>query len=184
MVALVLTSVPVSAQLVARTKVPVFAQPDSGTMVLAVVPAGDRIVQDTVPAPDRWLAVLIGARRGFVRTWQVTQMTSTGGGGTLARGLIDGGVAAEGVDVNGRFAGGFAAGITFGLLGTLIVYNSAGSNVASLPAWIPQHSPDYVAGFQQSYVTRLRDRRQGAALTGGLIGTLASVAIWWYVLTN
>ena len=170
-------------ELLARVRTPVFVRPDSMSMVIAIVRAGDRIAQDTAIAPGKWHAVVVPAGRGYVRSWQVSQL-GVAAGATLAKGLVDGNLAAEHVRMSGRFVGGLFAGLTFGLIGTLVAYNSAGGSAAALPPWISDSSPKYIAGFQQSYNARLRDRRQSTALTGGLIGTLAGAAIWYYVLTQ
>lgn len=103
----------------------------------------------------------------------------TDSGPTMA--VLHGRAAAERIGTAGSFAGGFAGGFFLGLIGTGIAYAAASGSDAQLPALeaarLAQATSDYQLAFRQGFEERVRSRRKGAALTGGLLGTAVIVVI-------
>lgn len=95
--------------------------------------------------------------------------------------VLHGRAAAERVGTGGSFAGGFVGGFFLGLIGTGIAYAVASGSDAQLPALdaarLAQATSDYQLAFRQGFEERVRARRKGAALTGGLLGTATIVVL-------
>ena len=100
---------------------------------------------------------------------------------TIEAAVAQGRAAAQQPGVGGRFAGGFAAGVGLGLIGTGVVYAVAAGSNADLPAdqaaQLSGASPAYREAYERAYRERLRSRRKSSALTGGLVGTALIVTI-------
>jgi flavin-dependent dehydrogenase len=95
--------------------------------------------------------------------------------------VLHGRAAGERVGTGGTFVGGFAGGFFLGLIGTGIAYAVASGSDAQLPALdaarLAQATADYQLAFRQGFEERVRSRRKGAALTGGLLGTATIVVL-------
>lgn len=95
--------------------------------------------------------------------------------------VLRGRAAAERVGTGGSFAGGFVGGFVLGLIGTGIACAVASGSDAQLPALdaarLAQATSDYQLAFRQGFEERVRSRKKGAALTGGLLGTATIVVL-------
>lgn len=102
-------------------------------------------------------------------------VTTNGSDPELAAGGRDGEAAGGEPGTAGTFGISMAASALTGPLGTLLVLNRAGAGAESAgrnaaEALGIDRSPGYVAGYRESFTQRLRDRRQRAALIGGVLG--------------
>ena len=105
-----------------------------------------------------------------------TGIATNGTDPELEAGARDGDSAAGQPGTFGTFGISMAASALTGPLGTLLVLNRAGAGAESAGrnatgALGVDRSPGYVAGYRDSYTQRLRDRRQRAALIGGVLGS-------------
>jgi hypothetical protein len=111
----------------------------------------------------------------------VTQSGVPSTADVMLKGQLSGQSNAQTVGTGGWFAGGFASGLVLGLIGTAVTWAVAGSSDVSLPPdrrlQIANESTAYQEGFQAGYAERLKSRRKGSALAGGLLGTLTIVVI-------
>ena len=91
-------------------------------------------------------------------------------------------MAAEGRDIGGWETGSIFAGIGGNLLGTGIAYVLAGSSAPQIPAMevyeIRHKGNAYFTGYMTGYKEKIRDRRKGAALGGGLVGTAIAALLY------
>jgi hypothetical protein len=99
----------------------------------------------------------------------------------IAKGRLEGEVAGQRVGTGGWFAGGFGSGLLLGLIGTAVIYVSAGNSDISLPAerrlLIATQSPEYQQAFEVGYGEKVKSKRKGSALGGGLLGTATIVLV-------
>ena len=97
----------------------------------------------------------------------------------LARGRLEGQVAAQSRGTSGWAVSGFLAGAGAGLIGTGVVWAIAAGSDVSPPAdrrlLIVNQSAIYQQGFEMGYGEKLKSRRKRSALTGGLVGTAVAV---------
>ena len=128
------------------------------------------------------LAMLFGASSLLAQQSQpsaVTQAGTPSAAELMARGRLDGTNAAQGVGTGGWMAGGIATGVLTGLIGTVVIWAAAGSSDVAVPADRRVQIADQPATYQQQYESgygeKLKARRKGAALGGGLLGTAALV---------
>ena len=98
---------------------------------------------------------------------------------TMTEGYIDGKIAAEGRGTAGSFLGGFTCGILTGLVGTGILWGitRGDSPPYELKAKIRSKGTDYREGFIQGYKERTKQKKRGARLGGGLLGTAGILAL-------
>lgn len=82
----------------------------------------------------------------------------------------------------GWFAGGVGSGLVLGLIGTAIITvaaNNSGNDVpASQQSILATKPPDYSEAFARGYREKLKSKKRTSALTGGLLGTAAFLAIY------
>jgi hypothetical protein len=101
---------------------------------------------------------------------------------SINSGYIAGRIAAGSHETFGWFVGGFFAGATLGLVGTGVTWVLAGSGGMDLKthelASIRNRNQQYFEGYTGGYAERIRSKRKGSALSGGLLGTLTFVAIY------
>jgi len=135
------------------------------------------------------LAILFGASSLMAQQTQpaaVTQSGTPSNSELMARGRLDGQSAAQQVGIGGWMTGGVVTGVFTGLIGTVVIWAVAGSSGVSVPADRRVSIADQPATYQQSYEAgyseKLKSRRKGAALGGGLLGTAAFVLL--YVSAN
>lgn len=96
----------------------------------------------------------------------------------LVAGMQDGRIAGD-LDPSGNWTGrGVLAGVTLGLIGTGIGYGIAGSSGVVVPDSAALRGGDYFAGFSQTFTQRVRDRRKGSVLGGGLVGSVVAGVVW------
>lgn len=99
-----------------------------------------------------------------------------------AKGQVDGQAAAQNVGTGGWMAGGVVTGLVTGLIGTAVIWAVAGSSDVSVPAdrklEIASQASTYQRGYETAYGQKLKSRRKGAALGGGLLGTAAFVLLY------
>lgn len=99
----------------------------------------------------------------------------------VARGSVDGQSAAGAAGTGGYFAGGFVSGVFLGLIGTGITYAVAGSSAVELPAdrrvAIAGESSTYQQAYEKAYADKVKSKRKGSALGGGLLGTATFVLL-------
>lgn len=129
------------------------------------------------------LALLFGAS-SLLRAQATGPSTGTGGTAEeMARGRLDGQVAAQNVGSGGWFIGGVATGALTGLIGTAVIWVAAGSSDVSVPAdrrlQIINQNSIYQQSFESGFGERLKAQRKRSALRGGLLGTAAFVV--WYL---
>jgi hypothetical protein len=89
---------------------------------------------------------------------------------------------AESEGTGGWFAGGVGSGVLLGLIGTAVITvaaNNSSNNVpASQQSILATKRPDYSQAFARGYREKLKSKKRTSALTGGLLGTAAFVAIY------
>jgi hypothetical protein len=130
------------------------------------------------------LAILFGASSLLAQQQQPAGATQAGmpsAAEIMAKGRLDGTSAAQSVGTGGWMAGGVVTGLFTGLIGTAIIWAVAGSSDVSVPAdrrvQIADQPPTYQQQYEQGYGEKLKSRRKGAALGGGLLGTAALVLL-------
>lgn len=134
------------------------------------------------------LAILFGASSLFAQQSNpagVTQASASASASTAeltAKGQLDGQAAAQSVGTGGWMGGGVVTGLFTGLIGTAVIWAVAGSSDVSVPAdrkvTIAAEPSVYQSAYESSYGQKLKSRRKGAALGGGLIGTAAFVLLY------
>ncbi len=98
---------------------------------------------------------------------------------TLAGGLLDGELLAEGQRTGGKLGAGLGVGVLTGLIGTGIGYFVVGPEPLSAEALARNagRSADYQLGFKTGWERKTRSKKRGAFLAGGLLGTAAFVVM-------
>ncbi len=98
---------------------------------------------------------------------------------TLAGGLLDGELLAEGQRTGGKLGACLGVGVLTGLIGTGIGYFVIGSEPLSAEALQRNvgRSADYQLGFKTGWERKTRSKKRGAFLAGGLLGTAALVVM-------
>jgi hypothetical protein len=111
----------------------------------------------------------------------VTQASVPSAAELMAKGNLDGQTSAQGVGTGGWMAGGVVTGLLTGLIGTAIIWAVAGSSDVSVPAdrrvQIAGENATYQQAYESGYGSKLKSKRKGAALGGGLLGTAALVLL-------
>ena len=130
------------------------------------------------------LALLLGASSLVAQQTQpagVTQAGSASASEAMAKGRMDGQAGAQSVGTGGWMAGGVVTGLLTGLIGTAVIWAVAGSSDVSVPAdrrlQIVNEPATYQQSFEAGYGEKLKSKRKGAALGGGLLGTAALVLL-------
>src|SRR5687768_17447127 len=138
------------------------------------------MLRKRVTATTLVLAILFGASSLLAQQSQpagATQAGSPSAGEVMAKGRLDGTTAAQSVGTGGWMAGGAATGLPTGLIGTAVIWAVAGSSEVSVPADRRLQIAEQPATYQQQYEAgfgeKLKSKRKGAALGGGLLGTAA-----------
>ncbi len=94
---------------------------------------------------------------------------------SMADGFNDGRVAAEGRGTAGSFVGGFACGFFTGLIGTGILWGVTGGDDVPIhlmgSSVVQEKGSNYSMGFSQGYKERTKQKKRGARLGGGLLGS-------------
>ena len=98
---------------------------------------------------------------------------------TMAAGILDGELLAEGPRTGGKFGAGLGVGVLSGLIGTGIGYFVIGPEPLSAEALArsANRSADYQLGLKTGWERKTKSRKRNAFLAGGLLGTAAFVAI-------
>ncbi len=98
---------------------------------------------------------------------------------TMADGYTEGRMAAEGRNTGGSFGGGLVCGLLTGLIGTGVLWGVTGGDEVpmSLASSYQDKGSDYTMGFANGYKERTQQKKRGARLGGGLLGTAAFVLI-------
>jgi hypothetical protein len=98
---------------------------------------------------------------------------------TMAAGVLDGEMLAEGHRTGGKFGAGLGVGLLTGLIGTGIGYFVIGPEQLSAEAVQRSagKSPDYQLGLKTGWERKTQSRKRKAFLAGGLLGTAAFVAL-------
>lgn len=99
---------------------------------------------------------------------------------TMADGYTDGRIAAESRSTGGSFGGGLVCGVLTGLIGTGILWGATGGDEVPMDLISSYHSKgsDYAMGFANGYKEVTKQRKRGARLGGGLLGTAAFVMLF------
>jgi hypothetical protein len=99
---------------------------------------------------------------------------------TMAAGLIDGEMLAEGQRTGGKLGAGLGVGVLTGLIGTGVGYFVIGPEPLSAEALQrgAGRSADYQLGLKTGWERKTRSKRRNAFLAGGLLGTAAFVAMF------
>jgi len=189
LLAVLLLPVPLRGQgvLIATKQItPLYDQPDSTSTVLARVRRGYRLEEDTLAAPGGWLAVNVRSRATYLRATHAIRLSGEDvSKSSTASGMVDGTRAADTASVKGASITGLVAGLTLGVLGTLMAYSAADSSAKALPIEaLAGGTLGYADGFEQGFHQRLRERRRSTVLSSGLAGTMIAVAGWWFILTH
>ena len=99
----------------------------------------------------------------------------------ITKGRLEGEVAAQRVGTGGWFVGGFASGLVLGLIGTAVIYVAAGNSDTAVPPdrrlVIANQPSHYQQAFEVGYGEKIKSKRKGAALGGGLLGTATIVLL-------
>lgn len=107
---------------------------------------------------------------------------ATADASAVATALTEGREAAGSEGTGGWFAGGVGSGLLLGLIGTAVItvaaHNSSMNVPASQQSLLSAKSPEYAQAFTRAYRERLRSKKRTSALTGGLLGTAAFLAIY------
>lgn len=125
------------------------------------------------------LSLLFGASSLFAQQAQPSGVTQAGATSaeSMARGRLDGQTAAQSKGTGGWMIGGVVTGVTTGLVGTVIIWAVAGSSDVAVPperrVQIANEPPTYQQSYEAGYGEKLKSKRKGAALGGGLLGTAA-----------
>lgn len=100
-------------------------------------------------------------------------------GDTMAAGLIDGELLAEGHRTGGKFGVGLGVGVLTGLIGTGIGYFVVGPESPSPEILLrgEGRSADYQLGLKTGYERKTKSKKRNAFLAGGLLGTAAFVLV-------
>jgi hypothetical protein len=100
----------------------------------------------------------------------------------ISRAQLEGQTAAMNVGTGGWFGGSLVSGVFLGLIGTGVSWGiAAASNVEMPPEKkLSITNPDvtYKAFAEKAYQDKVRGKRKGAALKGGLLGTAAFVLLY------
>lgn len=98
---------------------------------------------------------------------------------TMAAGLRDGEMLAEGTKTGGKLGLGLGLGVATGLIGTGIGYFVIGPEPLSPEALLRGEgkSDDYQLGLRTGWEKKTRSKKRNAFLAGGLLGTAAWIAI-------
>lgn len=129
------------------------------------------------------LAILFGASSLLAQQAQPSAVTQAGASNTevMAKGRMDGTTSAQSVGTGGWMAGGVVTGLFTGLIGTAVIWAVAGSSDVSVPAdrrlQVADQPPVYQQAFEAGYGEKLKSKRKGSALAGGLLGTAALVLL-------
>jgi len=99
---------------------------------------------------------------------------------TLAAGLLDGEILAEGQRTGSKLNTGIGVGLLTGLLGTGIGYFVIGPEPLSAEALQRSagRGADYQLGLKTGWDRKTRSKKRNAFLVGGLLGTAAFVAVF------
>lgn len=142
------------------------------------------MLRKRVTATTLVLAILFGASSLLAQQSQpagATQAGSPSASEVMAKGRLDGTTAAQSVGTGGWMAGGVVTGLLTGLIGTAVIWAVAGSSDVSVPADRRLQIAEQPATYQQQYEAgfgeKLKSKRKGAALGGGLLGTAALVLL-------
>jgi hypothetical protein len=98
---------------------------------------------------------------------------------SMADGMVAGQMLANTRGTGGSFVGGLAGGLVLGLIGTGIAYAAQGPSELPVSALAEsqKYGSEYLLGVQQGFADRSKAKKRSSALTGGLLGTAAFVAL-------
>ena len=117
----------------------------------------------------------------FPAVWRLAQVAQPSAARvyTMSDGMLEGEMYAERVGTGGNFAVGLLCGTLVGLIGTGICYFLTGPASMSRMQYqdIEGKGSDYRFGFETGFAKKSKSRKRGAALGGGLLGSLIGVAI-------
>ena len=111
---------------------------------------------------------------------QASQQTQQSRHYTLADGYTAGKITAEGMSTTGPFLGGFACGFLTGLIGTGILWGVTGGDDVPFHLYseIQEKGSDFSIGFVNGYIERTKQKKRGARLGGGLLGTAGFLVLF------
>lgn len=125
--------------------------------------------------------LLVTALPAVAQQQQGTAGPTNNAAAVIAQATMDGQSTATNVGTGGWFGGSMVGGVFTGLIGTAVSYALAASSNVELPAQnraqIATQQSDYQINFEKAYADKVRSKRKGAALKGGLVGTAAFVAL-------
>jgi len=100
----------------------------------------------------------------------------------MAKGRMDGQMAAQNVGTGGWLAGGVASTFVLPPIGTGIIWVAAGRKDVSVPAdrrlQLVNEAPTYQQAFKVGYRETLKSKRKGAVLGGYVIGSGAFLLLF------
>lgn len=98
---------------------------------------------------------------------------------TMAQGLLDGEMLAEGTPTGGKLGVGLGVGVLTGLIGTGIGYFVVGPEQLSAEALTRSagKSADYQLGLKTGWEKKTKSKKRNAFLAGGLLGTAAWIVM-------
>lgn len=111
---------------------------------------------------------------------QVAPRATTTGDDSMASGLLDGEMLAEGHRTGGKLGVGLGIGVLSGVIGTGIGYFVIGPEPLSAEALQRNmgRGADYQLGLKTGWERKTRSKKRNAFLAGGLLGTAAFVAMF------
>ncbi|MFC1485745.1 hypothetical protein ACFL55_01810 [Candidatus Latescibacterota bacterium] len=114
-------------------------------------------------------------KNGYIILAQVGEPVSPSPVFTMSEGYMAGRITAEGRSTTGSFVGGLFCGMLTGLIGTGILWGvTQGDDVPiQFISTYQGKGTDYSMGFINGYRERTKEKKRGARLGGGLLGTAA-----------
>ena len=99
---------------------------------------------------------------------------------SMADGMMEGEMYAERIGTGGNFAVGLLCGTLVGLIGTGLCWALTGPASMSRMQYqaMEGKGSDYRLGFETGFAKKSKSRKRGAALGGGLLGTLAFLVLY------
>ena len=122
----------------------------------------------------------------FPAVWRLAQVAQQPPAATPARvysmadGMMEGEMYAERIGTGGNFAVGLLCGTLVGLIGTGLCWALTGPASMSRMQYqaMEGKGSDYRLGFETGFAKKSKSRKRGAALGGGLLGTLAFLVLY------
>lgn len=138
------------------------------------------VALDTQPAAGRWQRSLSPHTPLNLVVAQAGELSPAQGVYTKADGYNAGRLAAESRSIGGSFGGGVLCGLLTSPVGAGILW--AATRGDQVPAYLMPSSQgkgaDYSKGFADGYGERTQQKKRGARLGGGILGSVGFIALY------